>query len=121
MTYDVYEYAAIRIVPSVERGEQINAGVIIYCQTRDYLCARTELDEHRLRTLAPAADLDGIRHALKAYELTCEDDERGALGARFRWLTAPRSTVVQAGPVHAGLAADPAAELDHLMRRLVRL
>ncbi|MBO3746672.1 DUF3037 domain-containing protein [Streptosporangiaceae bacterium NEAU-GS5] len=115
----VYEYAVIRVVPSIERGELVNVGVIVYCQPRDFLCARVELDEPRLRALAGDLDLPQIRHALTAYEMTCDDENRGALGARFRWLTAPRSTVVQPGPVHAGLTPDPAAELDRLMDRLV--
>jgi hypothetical protein len=117
---NVYEYAVLRVVPSIERGELVNVGVIVYCQPRDFLCARADLDEPRLRALSPGLDLDEVRHALKAYELTCEDEARGGLGARFRWLTAPRSTVVQPGPVHAGLTADPIAELDRLMDLLVR-
>ncbi|WP_432931375.1 DUF3037 domain-containing protein [Microbispora sp. CA-135349] len=121
---DVYEYAVIRVVPSVERGELVNAGVILYCQPRGYLCARVELDEARLLALGAPVDLPGVRLALTAYERAC-GEEAGPLcgeplGARFRWLTAPRSTVVQTGPVHAGLTGDPAAELDHLLTRLVR-
>jgi hypothetical protein len=124
MTRDVYEYAVIRVMPSVERGELINAGVIVYCQPRGYLCARVELDESRLLSLCATVDLSGVRHALAAYEIACGDDagpmRKESLGSRFRWLTAPRSTIVQPGPVHAGLTGDPAAELDHLMERLVR-
>lgn len=120
----VYEYAVIRVVPCVVRGELINAGVILYSQPRGYLCARVELDEARLLALDGGADLPGIRRALAAYERACSDDA-GPLtaespGSRFRWLTAPRSTVVQTGPVHAGLAADPAVELEILLARLVR-
>ncbi|WP_449064186.1 DUF3037 domain-containing protein [Planomonospora algeriensis] len=121
---DVYEYAVIRVVPRVERGELINAGVLLYCQPRGYLCARVELDEPRLRALDARTDVEAVRHALDAYRLSCTEDA-GPLaaespGSRFRWLTAPRSTIVQAGPVHAGLTADPEAELEHLMSRLVR-
>ncbi|MBG0815815.1 DUF3037 domain-containing protein [Planomonospora sp. ID82291] len=121
---DVYEYAVIRVVPRVERGELINAGVLLYCQPRGYLCARVELDEPRLRALDARTDVAAVRHALDAYRLSCTEDA-GPLaaespGSRFRWLTAPRSTVVQTGPVHAGLTADPEAELEHLMSRLVR-
>ncbi|MFC4584458.1 DUF3037 domain-containing protein [Sphaerisporangium corydalis] len=120
----VYEYAVIRVVPCVARGERMNAGVIVYSQPRGYLCARTELDEARLRALDGGVDLEGVRLALAGYERACSDDSgplrAEPLGARFRWLTAPRSTVVQAGPVHAGLAADPAAELETLLGRLVR-
>ncbi|GIH80701.1 DUF3037 domain-containing protein [Planobispora longispora] len=121
---DVYEYAVIRVVPRVERGELINAGILLYCQPRDYLCARVELDEARLRALDAHADVDGVRHALDAYRISCDDDtgplSRESLGSRFRWLTAPRSTIVQAGPVHAGLTDAPEGELEHLMDRLVR-
>ncbi|WP_327044553.1 DUF3037 domain-containing protein [Microbispora sp. NBC_01189] len=121
---DVYEYAVIRVVPSVERGELVNAGVILYSQPRGYLCARAELDEPRLLALGAPVDLPGVRLALAAYERAC-GEEAGPLcgeplGARFRWLTAPRSTIVQTGPVHAGLTGDPAAELEHLLTRLVR-
>ncbi|GAA2320977.1 DUF3037 domain-containing protein [Nonomuraea roseoviolacea subsp. roseoviolacea] len=122
---DVYEYAVIRVVPRVERGELINAGVLLYCQPRGYLCARVHLDTVRLRALDPDADIDAVRRALGAYELAC-GEEAGpltgeSLGGRFRWLTAPRSTIVQAGPVHAGLTADPGTELARLFDKLVRL
>ena len=125
MSRDVYEYAVIRVVPRVERGELINVGVLLYCQPRGYLCARVALDADRLRALDPAADVDGVRQALGAYELAC-GDEAGpltgeSLGGRFRWLTAPRSTIVQTGPVHAGLTADPDTELARLFDKLVRL
>ncbi|MEU8266869.1 DUF3037 domain-containing protein [Sphaerisporangium sp. NPDC049002] len=120
----VYEYAVIRVVPCVVRGELINAGVIVYSQPCGYLCARTDLDEARLRALDDSVDLGGLRRALAAYERACSEDAgplRGEpLGSRFRWLTAPRSTIVQTGPVHAGLTADPAAELEALLDRLVR-
>jgi Protein of unknown function (DUF3037) len=121
---DVYEYAVIRVIPRVERGELINAGVLLYCQPRGYLCARVELDEARLHALDAEVDVDGVRHALGAYQRSCTDDAGPLtgepLGSRFRWLTAPRSTIVQTGPVHAGLTADPATELEHLVTRLVR-
>lgn len=121
---DVYEYAIIQVVPRVERGELINAGVLLYCRSRDYLCARVELDETRLRALDAQVDLDGVRHALDAYRRSCLG-EAGPLageplGGRFRRLTAPRSTIVRTGPVHAGLTADPEAELEHLITDLVR-
>ncbi|WP_435832421.1 DUF3037 domain-containing protein [Nonomuraea rubra] len=125
MSRDVYEYAVIRVMPKVERGELINAGVLLYCQPRDFLCARVELDAGRLRALDPQADVDGVRRALAAYELACGQDcgplAGESLGGRFRWLTAPRSTIVQAGPVHAGLTADPGIELARLFDKLVRV
>ncbi|GAA2678098.1 MULTISPECIES: DUF3037 domain-containing protein [Nonomuraea] len=125
MQRDVYEYAVIRVIPQMERGEQINVGILLYCQPRAYLCARVELDEARLRALDPAADAAQVRQALSAYELACGDEAgplvRESLGSRFRWLTAPRSTVVQTSAVHAGLTSDPDAELARLFDRLVRL
>ncbi|WP_062441604.1 DUF3037 domain-containing protein [Herbidospora daliensis] len=124
MTRDVYEYALIQVVPDIERGELINAGVIVYCQPRDYLCARTDLDAARLQTLCPSANLPGVLHSLMAYELSCSAEEgplnAESLGSRFRWLTAPRSTIVRTGPVHAGLTEDPEAALNRLLDRLVR-
>jgi hypothetical protein len=122
---DVYEYAVIRVVPKVERGELINAGVLLYCQPRGYLCARVELDAVRLRALDPDADAEAVRQALSAYELACGEQAGPltgeSLGGRFRWLTAPRSTIVQTGPVHAGLTSDPDTELARLFDKLVRL
>ncbi|MER7366229.1 DUF3037 domain-containing protein [Nonomuraea wenchangensis] len=125
MSRDVYEYAVIRVIPKIERGEQINVGVLLYCQPRGYLCARVELDAARLRALDPAADVDAVRRALTAYELACGERPgplaAEPLGGRFRWLTAPRSTIVQSGPVHAGLTADPDTELARLFDKLVRV
>ncbi|MEH1016590.1 DUF3037 domain-containing protein [Micromonospora sp. CPCC 206060] len=120
-----FEYALIRVVPRIERGEQINVGVILYCQQRDYLAARTHLDADRLRALAPDVDLDAVAAVLRSWDLTCAGGADGGPaatmrpGERFHWLTAPRSTVIQAGPVHTGLTADPAADLDRLMDLLV--
>ncbi|MCA1221856.1 DUF3037 domain-containing protein [Streptomyces sp. 8L] len=123
---DVYEYALVRVVPRVERGECCNAGVIVYCRAQSFIGARTHLDEARLLALDPAADLVGVRAALAAVESLC-DGGAGAgqaagddPGRRFRWLIAPRSTVVQPGPVHTGLTADPKAETERLLDLLVR-
>ncbi|MFC3578237.1 DUF3037 domain-containing protein [Streptomyces yaanensis] len=123
---DVFEYALLRVVPRVERGECINAGVIVYCRAKAYVGARTHLDEARLLALDPDADVVGVRAALGAVEGVCaggaaagqaaQDDP----GRRFRWLIAPRSTVVQPGPVHTGLTVDPAAETERLLDLLVR-
>jgi hypothetical protein len=118
-----YEYVVIQAVPRVERGELINVGVVLYSQLRDFLAARTHLDADRLLALDPDADLDAIRAALAAWERTCTDDGAShgmTLGERFRWLVAPRSTILRAGPVHMGLAEDPQAELDRLLALLVR-
>jgi hypothetical protein len=119
---EVFEYALIRVVPRVERGEAINVGVIVYSHGHRYLRARIELDEGRLRALDPRVDLDAMRAALRAVEKACTEGPLAGrpLGERFRWLTAPRSTVVQPGPVHSGLTADPEGELTHLFDTLVR-
>jgi Protein of unknown function (DUF3037) len=116
-----FEYALIRVVPRVERGEAMNAGVILYSQPLKFLECRIRLDENRLRALDPEVDLPAVTAALSALETECRraapDGE--SPGARFRWLTATRSTMVQPGPVHSGLTADPAAELEHLFEALV--
>ncbi|MFD0009073.1 DUF3037 domain-containing protein [Streptomyces sp. NPDC127178] len=123
---DVFEYAVLRVVPRIERGECINAGVLVYCRAKSYVAARTHLDETRLRALDPDADVAGVRAALRAVEGVCAGgDVAGQAagddpGRRFRWLIAPRSTVVQPGPVHTGLTADPAAETERLLDLLVR-
>lgn len=124
---DPFEYAVIRLVPRMERGEQINVGVILYCQGRDFLAARTHLDVDRLRAVDPGVDVEAVRAGLRAWEAACAGDQAGGPaaanlgpGERFGWLTAPRSTVIQTGPVHTGLTDDPAAELDHLLDVLVR-
>jgi hypothetical protein len=122
---DTFEYAVLRIVPRVERGEFLNAGVLVYCRQRDYLGSRVHLDVDRLRALDPTADPAAIGAALQAATDVCAAATaagaagREALGSRFRWLTAPRSTVVQPGPVHTGLTADPDEEADRLLRVLV--
>ncbi|MFJ9567454.1 DUF3037 domain-containing protein [Streptomyces fuscichromogenes] len=123
---DVFEYALLRVVPRVERGECINAGVILYCRAKAYVGARTYLDEARLLALDPAADLAGVRAALRAVEGVCAGGAAAGRaagddpGRRFRWLVAPRSAVVQPGPVHTGLTLDPAAETERLLDLLVR-
>jgi Protein of unknown function (DUF3037) len=113
-----YEYALVRAVPRQERGEFMNVGVIVHCAPLRYLCCRTHLDPDRLRALDPALDLDVLADALRSWSQAC--DGTGPLaestsGQRFRWLTAPRSTIVQTSPAHTGLTEDPVAELDRLM------
>jgi hypothetical protein len=118
---EIFEYALIRVVPRVERGEAINAGVIVYSKPYRYLGTKIELDTDRLRALDPHADLEAVRAALTAFERACTQGPLAErpLGERFRWLTAPRSSVVQPGPVHGGLTDNPAAELDRLFATLV--
>ncbi|WP_031094219.1 DUF3037 domain-containing protein, partial [Streptomyces sp. NRRL S-15] len=112
---DVFEYAVLRVVPRVERGECFNAGVLVYCRAKSFVAARTHLDERKLEALDPQADVLGVRAALRAVEGLCGGGEAAGqaagddAGRRFRWLIAPRSTVVQPGAVHSGLTADPAA------------
>ncbi|MDQ1701846.1 MAG: hypothetical protein QOF57_1098 [Frankiaceae bacterium] len=119
-----FEYAVVRVMPRIDRGEFVNAGVVVYCQNLDYLCALTSADEERWQALDGGLDVDGVRAALSAYADTCAGDSGPAgdemsRGQRFRWLTAPRSTVVQTGPVHTGLTADPDVDLRRLFALLV--
>ncbi|HSK27095.1 MAG TPA: DUF3037 domain-containing protein [Jiangellales bacterium] len=119
-----YEYAAVRVVPRVERAEFVNAGVLLHCRGLDFLAARVRLDEAPVLALASDTDLDAVRRELDAYARVCGGGEQGAAGLaspseRFRWLVAPRSTVVQPSPVHTGLTEDPEAELDRLFATLV--
>ena len=121
-----YEYAVVRVVPRVEREEFVNAGVIVFCLERGFLSARVELDRERVRALAPDADLAVVEEHLRAIPAICAGGEgSGPIGRlspreRFRWLVAPRSTVVQPSPVHAGLCDDPERALESLFERMVR-
>ena len=120
-----FQYAIVRVVPRVERGERVNAGVVLFCRPRQFLAARVALDVARLRALAPDVDLDGVRQHLEALErIAASDRAAGAIAAlpaseRFHWLVAPSSTIIQCSPVHTGLSEDPAAELEHLVAQLV--
>lgn len=120
-----YAYAVIRVVPRVERGECLNAGVILFCRPRRFLDARIHLDEARLTALAPGFDPAVARQLLERIPVICAGGAHsGPIGQltqaeRFNWLVAPASTVVQAGPVHTGLGADPALILERLFRTLV--
>jgi DUF3037 family protein len=118
---EIFEYALIRVVPRIERGESVNAGVIVYSKTYKFLKTRIELNEARLTALDPDADIAAIKAALRAFERACSEGPLAeqTLGERFRWLTAPRSAIVQPGPVHAGVTSDPAADLDRLFDTLV--
>jgi hypothetical protein len=133
-----YQYVALRCVPRVDREEFVNVGVVLFCEEADFLQSASYVDEDRLRALDPGVDLAAVRHALDAIEKVCRgeahvdfgvgtrataygsrdaDDDQGT---RFGFLKAPRSTVVQPGPVHGGLTDDPAAELERLVGCLVR-
>jgi len=121
-----FQYSILRVVPRVERGECLNAGVVLFCRRLDFLGARTSLDDAALAALAPDSDAGEVRAHLDALErIAAGAADGGPIAAlepseRFHWLTAPSSTIVQASPVHTGLTSDPAAELDHLYERLVR-
>jgi hypothetical protein len=121
-----YDYAVIRVVPRVERGEQINVGVILSCVDADFLQTRIEVDEARLRALDPTLDLEAVRTGLAMFPVVCAGGgAAGEIGdlpqrGRFRWLVSPRSTMIQASVVHTGRTADPLATLRHLFESLVR-
>jgi hypothetical protein len=121
-----YVYAVLRAVPRVDRGECVNVGVVLYCQQRDFLAASAHVDVARLLALDAGTDVDGLRDGLRAVQDACAEGsvstarEGGGRGAVFHWLTAPRSTVLQPGPVHGGVTGDPAGELERLTVRLVR-
>ena len=126
MTGMGFQYVVLRCVPRVDREEFVNVGVVLYCQQADFLEARCHVDEERLNALAPELDLDAVRSALATIEAVCRgDDSAGAagrppLGTRFGFVSAPRSTVVQPGPIHGGLTPEPGRQLQHLLERLVR-
>ena len=119
-----YDYAIIRAVPRVERGECLNVGVIVSCPDQDFLEAHIELDAKRLRALDPTLDIDTLQAYLTSISETCAG--AGPIGQltqreRFHWLVAPRSTIIQISPVHTGLCTEPAAIVTHLLDTLVRL
>lgn len=118
-----YDYAVIRIVPDVTREEFINVGVILFCRTQRYLAARIEMDEARLRELAPAIDADMVHRQLALIPAICAGEGTiGRMGQAeaFHWLVAPHSTVIQCSPVHSGIANDLDATLERLVKMQVR-
>jgi hypothetical protein len=122
---EAFQYAILRVIPRVERGEALNAGVVLFSRRQGFLAARTELDVAALAALSPGCDPDEVHAHLETLERVAAGNPAGGPIAalepseRFHWLTAPSSTIVQASPVHTGLTADPAAELDHLFGQLV--
>ena len=124
-TMHTYDYAVVRVVPRVERGEFVNVGVIVSCDATDSLAARIELDPARVLALDPGADIDAIRTALAAIDAVCAGSfAAGSLAAlsareRFHWLVAPRSAVIQTSPVHTGRSSEPATVIDHLFETMV--
>lgn len=121
-----FDYAIVRVVPRVERGEFVNAGVVLFCPTEAFLESRIELDCERLRAIYPAVDCELIQNHLESVPRICRGGaEGGPIGqlpqrARFHWLVAPRSTMVQMSPVHAGIGDDLHAAMELLLKKLVR-
>ena len=120
-----FAYAIVRVVPRVERGESMNAGIVLLCRPKRYLGARVSLDEARLRALDPACDTDEVRGHLGAIERIAAGDPAGgpiaalSQAQRYHWLVAPSSTIIQPSEAHTGITADPAAMLEHLFASLV--
>lgn len=115
-----YQYAVLRCVPRADREEFVNVGVVLYCEEAKFLDLRWAVEVDRLAALDPAVDASAVEAALLAHRLRCRDETATeSLGSRFGMLKAPRSTVLQPGPVHGGVTADPARELDSLIARLV--
>ena len=121
-----FQYVVLRCVPRVDREEFVNVGVVLYCQQAEFIDARCHVDRDRLVALAPDLDVDAVHSALATVGAVCRGDEsagaagRTPLGTRFGFLSAPRSTVVQPGPIHGGLTDDPERQIEHLLDRLVR-
>ena len=123
----VFDYAVVRVVPRVDRGEFVNAGVILFSPTAAYLDCRIELDHARLTALAPSIDMQVVESYLDAIPRICAGGgEAGSIGtlpqrARFHWLVAPRSTIIQTSAVHSGVHRDPQTALETLFEKLVRM
>jgi hypothetical protein len=121
-----YQYVVLRCVPRVDREEFVNVGVVLYCQATEFLGAAWHVDEGRLRSAFPALDVDQVCDALRFVDGVCSGDARAGavaghtMGQRFGFLKAPRSTVIQPGPVHGGITEDPSLELARLSEQLVR-
>ena len=121
-----FQYVVLRCVPRVDREEFVNVGVVLYCQSADFLEARCHVNRDRLAALDPEVDLDAVCSALATIEAVCRGDEttglagQASMGTRFGFVKAPRSTVVQPGPVHGGMTDDPGRQLEHLLTSLVQ-
>lgn len=121
-----FQYAILRVVPDVERGERLNAGIVLLCRPQRFLAARIDLDVPLLLQMAPGADVSRIASHLELIPRLCAGDaDAGPLASlppaeRFHWLASPSSTMVQPSAVHTGLTSDAAATLDGLMTRLVQ-
>jgi Protein of unknown function (DUF3037) len=124
--HNSYDYAVIRIVPRVEREEFVNVGVIVSCPQKEFLEARIQVDESRLKALDPTIDIEAIRANLASIPAICAGGAQGGtIGKlsrreRFDWLVAPRSTMIQTSKVHTGRCTDPSTLLEHLLNTMVR-
>lgn len=122
-----YDYALVRVVPSVERGECLNVGVVLYCPEKRFLGALIHLDQARLLALSPLIDLELVERHLAFIPLVCKGGKAAgrlgefSLSERFHWLVAPRSTIIQPSPPHSGLCSDPDEALRHLFKTMVEL
>ncbi len=120
-----YDFAAIRLVPRVDREEFLNVGAIVFCRTLKYLGARVTVDEARLAAVWPDLDIDAIREHVELIPRICAGNpDAGPIAAlplseRFHWLVSPRSTMIQPSPVHSGVCSSPEAALDDVFARLV--
>jgi hypothetical protein len=120
-----YQYVALRCVPRVDREEFLNVGVVVYCHATDFLKAAWHVDPERLRILDPLVDVDQVCESLAFVDRVCAGDDRAGgagqqpVSQRFGYLKAPRSTMLQPGPVHGGLTDDPERQLEHLLHSLV--
>ena len=123
--HNSYDYAVVRIVPRVEREEFVNVGVIVSCPQKEFLQARIEVDESRLKALDPSIDIEAIRAHLASIPAICAGGAQGGtIGKlsrreRFDWLVAPRSTIIQTSKVHTGRCTDPSTLLEHLLDKMV--
>ncbi len=121
----VYEYASIRYVPCVERGEFLNIGVIVFCKRKKYLNMQYQLDENRLKSFSGEIDLEELEAYLRSWTFICQGQPEGGAIAqldpayRFRWITAPKSTILQCSPVHPGICEEPGEVLQGLFRKYV--
>jgi hypothetical protein len=120
-----FAYALLRVIPNAARGEAVNAGIILFCRGRDFLELRSAVPAARLQALRSSVDLDAVASHLRALELIAAGDPAGgpmatgSASARFNWLVAPTSTVVQPSEVHTGLCSDPGQTIERLFRQLV--
>lgn len=125
MSQLAYEYVVLRCVPRVEREEFVNVGVLVHCQAAAFLEVAWSVDRDRLLAMFPELDVDQVHRTLDFIEGVCAGDPRGGaasqkpLSTRFGFLKAPRSTVVQPGPVHGGITTDPARQLARLLDQLI--